>query len=132
MLLLVAATLLLLTSTQACPQYLDPLPLTVQDFSPILSQIDSYLSNIQKSNNLPGLITSIVYDQTLLLSKGYGSSNIYSNNAPPASGNNLVQIASLTKIFTDLLLYTLRENGDVSLDDNVSKYVQFFSFFPFL
>jgi len=43
------------------------------------------------------------------------------SSTPPQS--DLVRIASITKVFTDLLLFKLRDAGTVILDAPLSKYV---------
>ena len=112
-----------------CPSYPPTTNLDPSTFSSILSQVDEYIQKtIIKENNITGFITSIVYDQQLLFSKGYGLRNYMNESSGPPSGDDLVMIASNTKIFTALLTYYLRDNNfNVSLDDPITKYLPSFS-----
>ena len=82
-----------------------------------------------------GLVASIVQDQTTLWSGGFGggrgggrgasafaadaaAASAGASAPPPAPGaHSLVRVASITKVFTDALLYALRDDGVVALDD---------------
>ena len=98
-------------------------------FTPILDEINHFLANVTKTNNVPGLISTIVYDQQQIFTQGYGSRDVFNSSAPPPSGDDLVEIASITKTFTDLLLYYLRDNDqyNVALNDPITKYLPTFS-----
>eukprot|EP01084_Bolivina_argentea_P244087 408989_1 len=114
----------------SCPDYPPTIGLDSSAFKPILDQIDTYLSTQVSSNNIPGLISTIVYDQSQIFTKGYGSRDIFNASAPPPSGNDLVEVASITKIFTDLLLYYIRDNlpqHNLNLNDPITKYLPTFS-----
>ena len=112
-----------------CPYYPPTTDLDPSLFANIISQVDEYIQNtIIKENNITGFITSIVYDQQLLFSKGYGLRNYMNQSSGPPSGDDLVMIASNTKIFTALLTYYLRDNNfNLSLDDPITKYLPSFS-----
>lgn len=112
-----------------CPSYPPTTNLDASIFSNILSQVDQYIENtIIKENNITGFITSIVYDQQVLFSKGYGLRNYMNTSSPPPTGDDLVMIASNTKLFTALLTYYLRDNNyNLSLNDRITKYLPNFS-----
>ena len=110
-----------------CPDYPDKFALSSTDFKSILNDVDSYLTNIVSKNDIPGFIVTVVYDQTQLWSKGYGSSNYFNSSAGAPTADDLVRIASNSKVFTDLLLFYLRDNGIVNLDDPVTNYLTNFS-----
>ncbi|ETO34728.1 beta-lactamase family protein [Reticulomyxa filosa] len=108
---------------KSCPEYPNPtFYLDSSLFTNALEEVDAFILNVTTTNNVPGFITSIVLDQTLLFVKGYGSSDYFAKNAPPPNGDNLVQIASITKVFTDVLLYYYRDAQMLNLDDPVTRY----------
>jgi CubicO group peptidase (beta-lactamase class C family) len=78
----------------------------------------------EKAATLPsGLVATIVYDQETLWSGGFGKRNKFDQGSPVPGPSDLVRIASITKVFTDILLFALRDAGVVSLDDPVRKYL---------
>lgn len=113
-----------------CPSYPPTCDLDKSVFNEVLDEIDNYIeSNVIAENNITGFITTIVYDQQVLFSKGYGLRNYMNKSSGVPTGDDLVMIASNTKIFTALLTYYLRdsEKYDLSLDDPVTKYLPSFS-----
>ena len=115
---------------EGCPDYPPIVPLDQSSFESILEQIDEYLNEVTTTENVPGFISTIVYDQNQIFTKGYGSRDIFNSSAPPPSGDDLVEVASITKTFTDLLLYYIRDNlpeKNLNLNDPVTKYIPSFS-----
>eukprot|EP01084_Bolivina_argentea_P078636 142711_1 len=111
-----------------CPAYPPTTYLHPSVFTNVLNEIDEYIqTNIIKENNITGFITSIIYDQQLLFSKGYGLKNYMNQSSPPPTGDDLVMIASNTKLFTTLLAYYLRDNYNLSFNDPITKYLPEFS-----
>ena len=110
-----------------CPEYPPISDVDKSVFEPILNEIDNYIENVivnPNENNITGFITSIVYDQELLFSKGYGLKNYFNKSSGIPTGNDEVMIASNTKVFTSLLFYYLRDHGyNVSLQDPLTKYL---------
>eukprot|EP01113_Clastostelium_recurvatum_P024136 TRINITY_DN2880_c0_g1_i1.p1 TRINITY_DN2880_c0_g1~~TRINITY_DN2880_c0_g1_i1.p1 ORF type:complete len:521 (-),score=101.55 TRINITY_DN2880_c0_g1_i1:14-1576(-) len=113
-----------------CPRYPQPMPFNVSS-SAIMQkaflQLDKYLSGVVTNGSLPGLMVTVVYDQETVWRKGYGLVNPFDKSSSTLSPSNVVKIASITKTFTSLMTYQLRDNGKVSLDDPVSKYLPLFS-----
>jgi len=93
----------------------------------VFQQLDAFLSAQQQSLQLPGLVCSVVYDQDILWSNGYGLNNPFNPKSGPPTVNSVVRIASITKVFTDIMLMYLRDEGVVDLDDPVIKYMPDFS-----
>eukprot|EP01113_Clastostelium_recurvatum_P034394 TRINITY_DN4662_c0_g1_i1.p1 TRINITY_DN4662_c0_g1~~TRINITY_DN4662_c0_g1_i1.p1 ORF type:complete len:510 (+),score=103.43 TRINITY_DN4662_c0_g1_i1:35-1564(+) len=113
-----------------CPRYPKPVAFNVANSSVIqasLSQLDDYLKGVFQQEKFPGMMAVVVYDQETVWSKGYGSFNPFESSSPPLSPSNVVRIASITKTFTTMMLYQLRDAGKVSLDDPVVKYLPNFS-----
>lgn len=77
-----------------------------------------------------GLVAAVVYDQTTLFSQGYGYRNLFNKSEGPPSTQDLLRVASITKLFTDILLYQLRDSGLVALDDPLTKYMPSFKMLP--
>ena len=94
-----------------------------------VEKVNTLLTNA--SSGLPtGLIASITLNQQTIWTKGYGKRNAFTKNSGPPQGQDLVRIASITKVFTDILLFILRDAGTVALEDPVTKYLPEFSIQP--
>src|SRR6185369_15058004 len=83
--------------------------------------IDDYLRAQMVKNHIPGLAVAIVRQQKIIKLKGYGTANLEWNQ--PVTPDTLFQIASSTKPFTGTALMMLVEDGKISLDDKISKYL---------
>ncbi|HSR00677.1 MAG TPA: serine hydrolase domain-containing protein [Sphingomicrobium sp.] len=96
------------------------LPATAQPLTPAeIAQIDQLVTKTLADTGVPSAEIAIVRDGKLVLSKAYGKANegLSANPALP------YQIASNSKQFTAMAILLLRDEGKLSLDDPVSKYV---------
>ena len=119
-------------SAPACPIYPDPRSVSVRDVLASTEMVEAFQLCDQlfqnASSSLPsGLIATIVFDQTSVWSKGYGYNDLTNKKQGPPTTDSLVRVASITKVFTSMLLFSLRDHHHVNLDDGVDKYLQNFS-----
>lgn len=84
-------------------------------------KIDDYLRAQMVKNHIPGLSVAVVRKGKVIKLKSYGVANLEWNQ--PATPDTAFQIASSTKPFTGTALMMLVEDGKISLDDKVSKYL---------
>lgn len=84
-------------------------------------RIDDYLKEQMRKNHIPGLAVAVVRDGKVLKIKGYGVANLEWQS--PVATDTAFQIASSTKPLTGTALMLLVEEGKISLDDRVSKYL---------
>lgn len=94
---------------------------------PDIQAIDSYISNAQKSWDIPGLAVGIVKDGEVVLSKGYGVKAIGKND--PVDEHTLFAIASNTKAYIASALAVLVERETISWKDKVVKYLPYFELY---
>src|SRR3954451_1125332 len=106
----VSVALLALLSVPAAAQ-----PLT----SDQVGQIDQLVTKTLADTGVPSAEIAIVRDGKLVLNKAYGKAN----EGLPARADLPYQIASNSKQFTAMALILLRDEGKLSLDDPVSKYL---------
>ncbi|MCZ1265252.1 serine hydrolase domain-containing protein [Paenibacillus tundrae] len=85
--------------------------------------IDGIMDVQMDSLQIPGAVISIVKDGKILLSKGYGHSNI-EENKPVDPETSLFRIASTTKLFTWSAVMQLVEEGKLDLDTDVNTYLK--------
>jgi CubicO group peptidase (beta-lactamase class C family) len=76
----------------------------------------------QESWRVPGLIGAVVRDGELAWSRGVGAADVTKPELPP---DELTQyrIGSITKTFTAVLVMALRDEGKLSLDDRLTRFV---------
>ena len=87
----------------------------------IVKIVDTWLDYQQFMKKIPGLSIGIIYRDKIILSKGYGYSNIEQKQI--ATDKTLYRIASISKLFTAISIMQLVEKEKIHLDDEVSKYV---------
>ncbi len=75
-------------------------------------------------NGQPGLSVAVVYDQEVLWARGFGFADI--ETGKPATSDTLYRIASITKLFTATSVMILRDQGKLSLYDEVSEHLDWF------
>ena len=84
-----------------------------------VSQIDQLVTKTLSDTGVPSAEIAIVKDGKLVLNKAYGKAN----EGLPANPDLPYQIASNSKQFTAMALILLRDEGKLSLDDHVSKFI---------
>jgi len=75
---------------------------------------------------VPGLAISIFQDDQTIYSKGFGARDL--DKFLPMTPQTLIGIGSITKSLTAIGIMKLVERGKISLDDSVSKYLDFAPF----
>jgi CubicO group peptidase (beta-lactamase class C family) len=96
--------------------------------SPTVAQVeayvDAYMAKSMEKNHIIGATISVVHNGKTLFSKGYGYENIVTKRRV-SSSDTLFMIGSITKLFTATATMQLYERGQVSLTQDVSKYLDF-------
>ncbi len=85
--------------------------------------LDSLLQKALEERLTPGFAITVIYRDTVVYNKGWGS---YSNvdRRVPSPSHTLYDVASLTKVFTTtLMVMDLYERGQLSLTEAVGKQV---------
>lgn len=85
------------------------------------SAVDKFIMGKMSSGKIPGLSLAILKENEVIYARGYGFKNV--SRAEPADEKTLYGIGSVTKSFTALSIMKLVEEGKLSLDDPVRKYV---------
>ncbi len=83
--------------------------------------IDSLMSAFAARSHVPGIAYGIVVDGKVVHIGTTGLRDIATKS--PVDTNTVFRIASMTKSFTALSILKLRDEGKLSLDDPVEKYV---------
>ncbi|ULO09892.1 beta-lactamase family protein [Paenibacillus sp. 19GGS1-52] len=92
-----------------------------------LAQLSAFIDGIMEGHmdnfKIPGAVISIVKDGKILLSKGYGHSNVEEATLVDPE-TSLFRIASVTKLFTWTAVMQLVEQGKIDLDTDVNTYLK--------
>ncbi len=88
-------------------------------------EIEQIFAKFQKDRRIPGLAAGVVIDGELAWVKGFGVRERQSND--PVTPDTAFRIASMTKSFTALAILKLRDEGKLSLEDPVAKYIPEFA-----
>lgn len=86
-----------------------------------LAAIDKSIEEARAKWQVPGLSVAIVKEGKLILSKGYGTKKIGTED--PVDRHTLFAIASNTKAFTSAAIAMLVDQGKLNWDDRVQAYL---------
>ena len=89
-----------------------------------LGGFDAYVEHAMHDWNVPGLAVAIVRNDTVIFAKGYGVRDI--NKPGKVDANTVFAIASTTKAFTSASMGMLVDEGRVTWDDTVRKWLPYF------
>ena len=95
-------------------------PATAQSLTPAeAAQVDMIVADALAADQVPSASIAIVRDGKIVLTKAYGRAN----EGLPARPDLPYQIASNSKQFTAMALLLLEDEGKLSLDDHVAKFL---------
>lgn len=99
---------------------LQPIVVQSQNLESIVSPIRSHLKNLEKENNLSGVVL-IAKNGKPIYREAFGFANLPDSikNKPDTKFN----LASINKMFTAMAIMQLVESGKISLQDKVGKYL---------
>lgn len=87
----------------------------------VATRVDDVVSRDMAARHTPGASIAVLKDGKVVLEKSYGVASVELD--VPASNKTLYTLASTTKEFTAVAIMTLVEQGKVSLDDSIRKYL---------
>ena len=108
-----AAIVLLATGTTAAAAQ--------SDRAALVKKLDSLAGSGVLENRAAGIAAAVVRGNDTLLLKGYGKADVEWNVPMPADA--MFEIGSVTKQFTAVALLQLRDQGKLSLDDPITKWL---------
>ena len=90
----------------------------------LIARIDAFVHERRSAGQLPGLALVVVKDGQVFYSQGYGSANLEQHSA--MTDRTRIGIGSTTKGLTALAVMQLVEQGKLSLDAPVVRYLPWF------
>ncbi|MEN8191182.1 MAG: serine hydrolase [Bacteroidota bacterium] len=92
-----------------------------------LKDLDSYIENAREEWNIPGLAVALVKDGEVVYKKGFGVRELNQNGQVDV--NTVFSVASNTKAFTATAVGILVQDGRLSWDDPIIKYIPNFQMY---
>ncbi len=89
--------------------------------SQVNARIDGYIKQEMKERQIPGLALGIYYKGKMIKSAAYGLADV--QNDAPVKVNTVFELASITKQFTASAIMLLAQEGKISVDDKINKYL---------
>lgn len=83
--------------------------------------IDTYVKEAMKNNKIPGLALGVVKDGKIIFEQYYGTESL--EDPKKVSPSSMFRIYSTSKLMTNVGVFQLIEQGKLSLEDSVSKYI---------
>ncbi|MEJ0089438.1 MAG: serine hydrolase domain-containing protein [Limisphaerales bacterium] len=88
----------------------------------LADQVDDLIKDEIAKHQIPGLALEVVQQGKQVKTAAYGFANLEWN--VPATPETIFEIGSVTKQFTAVCIMLLAEEGKLSLDDKISKYLK--------
>lgn len=111
------------------PQFPSSHAARVEKIKAQLPEIEKVFERYHNQRRAPGSAWGIVVDGELVYAKGFGVRERQSND--PVTPTTAFRIASMTKSFTAAAVLKLRDEGKLSLDDRVDKWIPEFKNYPY-
>ena len=109
------------------PKFADPQ--RKEKLAAALPEIEKlFLAYVQRAN-MPGAVMGVIIDGELEWVKATGVRE--TTNKSPVTPDTVFRIASMTKSFTAMAILKLRDDGKLSLDDPVSRYIPAMADLPY-
>ncbi len=114
-----ASFLSILAALPAAAQSVDNLPLELR------SQVDRIAAQVLEATGVPSASVAVVEHGKLVYTHAYGMARMATGASPavPAAPGMRYSIGSISKQFTAAAILMLQQEGKLSLDDPVGKYI---------
>lgn len=94
---------------------------TGQPDAAVVKRLDSIAGADVRENRAVGIVAAVVKGKDTLLLEAYGKSDVEGD--VPMTVDTIIPIGSTTKQFTAVAIVQLRDQGKLSLDDDITKWL---------
>jgi CubicO group peptidase (beta-lactamase class C family)/D-alanyl-D-alanine dipeptidase len=91
----------------------------------VVRRLEPWLAAELQQKGLPALSIALIDDQKIVWARGFGFADVAKH--VPATADTVYRVGSVSKLFTDLAVMQLVEQGKIDLDAPVSGYVPEFA-----
>ncbi len=95
------------------------------DYSYLKAYLTWLIESHMRQKSIEGLSIAIVDDKHILWAQGFGNAD--AANKIPATPETLYRVGSISKLFTDVLVLQLAEQGKLDIDQPLTRYLPDFS-----
>lgn len=96
--------------------------LLVATFAAQADKVDDYVKAEMQRQRIPGISIAVIKDGKIVKAEGYGSANVELNI--PVRPETVFKIGSVSKQFIAAGIMLLVQEGKLSLDDHISKFLE--------
>ncbi len=96
-----------------------------EGLEPVTTKLEALIHQVMKDQDLPAVSIAVVEGKNVVWAKGFGLARPKEKVA--ATADTVYRVGSVSKLFTDLALMQLVEQGLVDLDAPVSRYLPDFT-----
>src|SRR5262249_34076443 len=83
--------------------------------------LSEFINEQMREKDLPGISIALVDDQQIVWQKGFGYADPKAKK--PADEKTIYRVGSVSKLFTDIAIMQLVEQGKLDLDAPVTRYI---------
>ena len=94
---------------------------TRPDYAAVAQMLNGFILHEMADKELPALSIALVDDQQIVWAQGFGWAN--PDDRTPATAETLYRVGSVSKLFTDIAIMQLVEQGKLDLDAPVTDYL---------
>jgi CubicO group peptidase (beta-lactamase class C family)/D-alanyl-D-alanine dipeptidase len=92
-----------------------------ENYAPAVEMLERFITHEMGDKDLPALSIALVDDQQVVWAKGFGFADPKSK--APATAETVYRVGSVSKLFTDIAVMQLVEQGKIDLDAPVTRYL---------
>jgi len=92
-----------------------------KDYAAAVEMLERFITNEMADKDLPALSIALVDDQQIVWAKGFGFAD--PKGKVPATAETVYRVGSVSKLFTDIAVMQLVEQGKLNLDTPVNRYL---------
>jgi CubicO group peptidase (beta-lactamase class C family)/D-alanyl-D-alanine dipeptidase len=92
-----------------------------RDYAPVAAALTHFIEAQMSEKRLPALSIALVDDQEIVWARGFGIAD--PATGAPATAATPYRVASVSKLFTDIAVMQLVEQGRIALDTPITRYV---------
>ena len=90
-------------------------------YADAIKHLKGVIERERKDAGIPGLAVAVVDDQSVVWTKGYGHADLARTRL--VGSGTVFRVGSVSKLFTDIAVMQLVEEGKLDLDADVAKYL---------
>ncbi len=94
---------------------------TQQRYQSTIEMLDAFIAREVKDKDLPGFAVALIDGQQIVWQKGFGYSDPGAKK--PVTPETVFRVGSVSKLFTDIAVMQLVEQGKLDLDAPVANYI---------